>query len=180
MSPRPLRFLAALALAAATTSGFLPGTAQAAPADSWTDGPCTGSTGVTVVADFTHFADGTVVRRCDTGSPTTAYQAIDDVGLDPAHGAGQGQSGPYQYLCRIDDKPSAADDGCTGFATDAPYWAFWVPDSADTDWAYATEGVDTYAPPAGDVLGFSFGAGTTDDPNQMSLSLADARQPAAS
>jgi hypothetical protein len=59
----------------------------------------------------------------------------------------------------------------------APYWAFWVPDVSDTDWAYAEEGVDTYAPAAGVVLGFSFGAGSVSDPNQLSITLAQAKDP---
>lgn len=161
-------------LLAVLASGFAAAPATARPL-AWTEGPCAGTAGVTVVADFTKFDGGTVIRRCDTGSPATAFAALAGVDLAPAHGTGEGESGPYEYLCRIDELPGSADDTCTGFLPDAPYWAFWVPDTADVDWAYAEEGVDTYAPAAGAVLGFSFGAGTDEDPNEMSLNLAEAK-----
>ncbi|GAA1960045.1 hypothetical protein [Amycolatopsis minnesotensis] len=153
-------------------------TATARPALAWTDGPCTGTTGVTVVADLTKFPGGQVVRRCDTGAPATAFAALTDVGLAPEHGTGEGQSGPYDYLCRIQSLPTTANDPCTGFRPNAGYWAFWVPDNANANWGYAEEGVDTYQPASGVVLGFSFGAGTASDPNQMSLTLAQAKDPA--
>ncbi|AOS63503.1 hypothetical protein [Actinoalloteichus hymeniacidonis] len=144
---------------------------------AWTDGPCTGSSGVTVVVDFTGHAGGEVVRRCTDLDPATAFAALTDVDVAPEHGVGEGEAGPYQYLCRIDGLPSATDDSCTGFLPDASYWAFWVPDVTGTAWGYADEGVDTYDPPSGDVLGFSFGAGTAADPNEMSLTLAEALDP---
>jgi hypothetical protein len=160
----------------ALAAPLLAAPAFAAPA-AVTDGPCTGTEGVTVVVDETHFTGEPVIRKCVAGDPDTAYDALTSAGVGPVHGTGQGQDGPYQYLCRIDGLPTAADDPCTGFATDAPYWAFWVPDTEDADWAYADEGVDTQDPAPGTVLGFSFGAGTTSDPNQMSLTLAQARDP---
>ncbi|APU15664.1 MULTISPECIES: hypothetical protein [Actinoalloteichus] len=144
---------------------------------AWTDGPCTGTTGVTVVVDFTGHAGGDVVRRCTDGDPATAFAALTDVDVAPEHGIGQGETGPYQYLCRIDGLPSATADACDGFLPNAPYWAFWVPDVAGDAWGYADEGVDTYDPPLGDVLGFSFGAGTVADPNEMSLTLDEALDP---
>lgn len=143
---------------------------------AWTEGPCDPlSQGVTVVADLTKFSGGKVIRRCATDAPKTAFAALESTGLKPAHGTGDGQTGPYQYLCRINGLP--ATDPCTGFVPNAPYWAFWVPDSANANWAYAQEGVDTYKPVNGVVIGFSFGAGTATDPNQMSLTLAQAKDP---
>ncbi|MFC4082174.1 hypothetical protein [Amycolatopsis samaneae] len=162
-------FLAALVVTAAP--------ANAAPTAAWTEGPCAGTPGITVVADLTKFPGGKVVRRCATGSPATAFAALAEVGLSPEHGTGQGQNGPYEYLCRIDGHPTAAEDPCTGFVPDAGYWGFWVPDTANANWTYALEGVDTYHPASGVVLGFSFGAGTASDPNAMSLTLAQAKDP---
>ncbi|WP_158884372.1 hypothetical protein [Amycolatopsis anabasis] len=175
MTRRVLALLFTLFASALLIGG--PATAAPARVAGWTEGPCTGPTGVTVVADLTKFPGGSVIRRCDTGTPATAFAALADVGLNPEHGTGEGQTGPYEYLCRINGKPAPAQDPCTGFAPNAPYWAFWVPDSANANWTYASEGVDTYVPAAGVVLGFSYGAGTASDPNQMSLTLAQAKDP---
>ncbi|MFD2474741.1 hypothetical protein [Amycolatopsis silviterrae] len=155
---------------------FVSSPAVAAPA-SYTDGPCQGSSGVTVVVDATHFAGAKVTRRCVAGDPETAFEALSEAGFSPVHGTGQGQQGPYQYLCRIDARPSTSADPCTGFVANAPYWAYWVPDAQNASWTYAEEGVDTSDPAPGTVLGFSFGAGTATDPNQMSLTLAQAKDP---
>lgn len=171
------RMILAIVLTALLGTALLATTGRRADAATWTSGPCSGTSGVTVVADFTHFSGGTVIRRCDKSHPATAYAALSDVALNPVHGTGQGQSGPYQYLCRINGKPTTSADPCTGFKVNAPYWAFWVPDSANANWAYADLGVDSYHPAAGVFLGFSFGAGTTSDPNQMSITLAQAKTP---
>ncbi|OZM72060.1 hypothetical protein CFN78_16050 [Amycolatopsis antarctica] len=180
MTRRALALLLPLFASVLVTATPAAATPAASPAEAtlaWTEGPCPGTTGVTVVADLAAFPGGSVVRRCDTGTPATAFAALTDVELAPEHGTGEGETGPYEYLCRIDALPATADDSCAGFAPDAPYWAFWVPDTTTANWGYAEEGVDTYAPAAGVVLGFSFGAGTASDPNEMSLTLAQAKDP---
>ena len=162
---------------AALGTGTLAAPAQAAAPTAWKSGPCAPGRGVTVIADLTHFSGGKVVRRCDLSVPATSYQALVDVGLGPVRGTGEGQHGPYQYLCRISARPTPAQDPCTGFRPAAPYWAFWVPNADRGDWAYADEGVDTHQPTAGAVLGFSFGAGSDTDPNRMSLTPQQATDP---
>ncbi|ASO20853.1 hypothetical protein FHR81_001822 [Actinoalloteichus hoggarensis] len=172
-------FAGSLLLFGGTAAAAVP--AETSAADSaavvFAEGPCTGPTGVTVVVDFTGHAGGDVVRHCTESDPATAFAALAGLGLAPEHGIGQGEAGPYQYLCRIDGLPSLADDACDGFLPNAPYWAFWVPNATADAWGYADEGVDTYDPPQGDVLGFSFGAGTAADPNEMSLTLEEALDP---
>ncbi|WP_344314825.1 hypothetical protein [Fodinicola feengrottensis] len=142
-------------------------TPTARSGQTWTDGPCVGGSGVTVVADLTPFDGGAVVRRCDPGQPSSAFQALAEVGLAPARGTGKKGNGTYEYLCRITDLPAA--DGCTGYQS-GPGWALSVPDANSTEWKHVGQAVDKYRPPAGALLGFSYGT----NPNLPSVSPRDA------
>jgi hypothetical protein len=132
-----------------------------------------------VIADLTGFPGGELIRRCDTGKPKSAYQALVDVRLTPARGTGETTNGKYGYLCRITGLPQTTDDACTGFVTGKPSWAFSVPNAARTAWTTPDTGVDQFAPAVGEVLGFSYGSSEGATTNQPSVSVQDAIKPAA-
>ncbi len=115
------------------------------------DGPCPGTTGVTVVVDY-HALGGGVVVRCAPGSPATGFKALQAAGFDLV----EVQNVPG-FLCRIDDKPSAAQEPCLNTPPANAYWSYWHADRGGS-WAVSQQGGKTRKPPPGSVDGWSFGA----------------------
>ena len=66
--------VAAAVLAVATMLGVSP------PPAAGANGPCPGTTGVTVVVDFQGLGGG-IVTRCATGSPASGFAALKAVGF---------------------------------------------------------------------------------------------------
>jgi hypothetical protein len=62
------------------------------------------------------------------------------------------------FVCRIDGYPTKATDACVGTPPASAYWAFFHA-SRGGSWAYSSQGVMSYTPPAGSVIGFAFGSG---------------------
>jgi hypothetical protein len=113
------------------------------------DGPCPGTTGVTVVVDY-HALGGGVVVRCAPGSPATGFKALQAAGFDLV----EVQNVPG-FLCRIDGKPGAAQDPCLNTPPGSAYWSYWHAERGGS-WVTNQQGGKTRKPPPGSVDGWSF------------------------
>jgi hypothetical protein len=138
---RLLTFLACVALAAATVIAEAPFQPAHAAA-------CSGTTGVTVVVDFTALGGG-IQTGCDTGDPTTGLAALTGAGFSYAF-----VPRFPGFICRINALPNPCNN-----APATAYWSYWHASPHGT-WSYSTVGAGSYDPPQGSVEGWAFGAGT--------------------
>ncbi|HEY8058388.1 MAG TPA: hypothetical protein VID94_06540, partial [Acidimicrobiales bacterium] len=113
------------------------------------DGPCPGSTGVTVVVDFQVLGGG-VLTRCAPGAPVSGFDALKGAGFSIA----EVQNVPG-FLCRIDGKPTVAQDRCVNTPPASAYWSYWHAPRGGA-WVTSQEGGKTRKPPIGSVDGWSF------------------------
>lgn len=144
------RWSAPILVAALLATGTLLASGPGPVAGS--DGPCPGTTGVTVVVDY-HALGGGVVVRCAPGSPASGFKALQAAGFDLV----EVQNVPG-FLCRIDGKPNAAQDACRNTPPASAYWSYWHADRGGS-WVASQQGGKTRKPPPGSVDGWSF----TDD-----------------
>lgn len=113
------------------------------------NGPCPGTTGVTVVVDFQALGGGVVVR-CAPSSPATGFKALTSAGFSIE----EVRNVPG-FLCRIDGRPDAAQDSCINTPPATAYWSYWHA-SRGGMWVASQEGGKTRTPPPGSVDGWSF------------------------
>ncbi len=144
------RWSAPILVAALLAAGSLLASSPGPVAGS--DGPCPGTTGVTVVVDY-HALGGGVVVRCAPGSPASGFKALQAAGFDLV----EVQNVPG-FLCRIDGKPNASQDPCLNTPPASAYWSYWHADRGGS-WVTSQQGGKTRKPPPGSVDGWSF----TDD-----------------
>jgi hypothetical protein len=138
--------LAAAVLAVAGLVGISP------PSAAGANGPCPGTTGVTVVVDFQGLGGG-IVTRCATGSPASGFKALEAVGLSVTQ-----VQNMYGFLCRIDGRPAPAQEDCLHTPPATAYWSYWRANRGEA-WVANSEGGLTRKPPAGSVDGWSFSSG---------------------
>jgi len=139
------RAVASLALAGLVAAGLV--VAEAAPRSALA-ASCSGTSGVTVVVDFTALGGGSRVE-CAPGDPASGLAALTGAGFS------------YSFVprspglvCRIDALPNP----CNG-APVAAYWSYWHAPSGGS-WTYSTVGAGSYDPAPGTVQGWAFGAGS--------------------
>jgi hypothetical protein len=108
---------------------------------------CSGTSGVTVVVDFTAFG-GAVEVECATGDPASGLAALTAAGFSFSF-----VPGFPGFVCRIDGLP----DPCNGAPATA-FWSYWHAEPGGT-WTFSTSGAGTYDPAPGTVEGWAFGAG---------------------
>ncbi|MEV0460992.1 hypothetical protein [Catellatospora methionotrophica] len=113
-----------------------------------------GSTGVTVVVDFTALGAGVVVA-CAPGDPTS--------GLTALTGAGYSVTGTQRwglaFVCRINNLPAPAQQACVNTPPASAYWSYWHASTHGAAWTYSTLGASSYNPAPGSVEGWAFGSG---------------------
>jgi hypothetical protein len=148
------RLLIALALVAG--SAFAP--ELAAPASAGVvSGSCPTSKGVTVVVNFGSLGGGTQVH-CYAGATSSTS------GLSALHGAGFSTVGTQHdgdgFVCRIDDKPDAAQENCINTPPASAYWSYWQATNGGS-WVYSSLGGASSHVHAGGFEGWSFGNGGT-------------------
>jgi hypothetical protein len=142
---------AALLLVAAVLA---PGLAQPAEAGV-VSGACTTSKGVTVVVNYGSLGGGVQVH-CDTGatSSTTGLTALK---------SGFTTQGTYHdgpgFVCRINGKPTPAQDPCIKTPPGTAYWSYWHATNGGT-WTYSTLGAMSRKVTVGGFEGWSFGDGS--------------------
>jgi hypothetical protein len=110
------------------------------------------TTGVTVAVDFTAFG-GKVVVRCAPGTPATGVAALQQAGFTPAGTTTYGLA----FICRINNKPSPAQQACITTPPANAYWAYYHANKGATTWAYTTQGASTYKPAQGSIEAWAFG-----------------------
>ncbi|MFI5534019.1 flagellar hook-length control protein FliK [Kitasatospora sp. NPDC051853] len=109
---------------------------------------CTGTSGVTVVVDFTAVGGG-IQTGCAPGDPASGLAALTGAGFSYSfHPRFPG------FVCRINSLPTV----CTN-PTGSAYWSYWHAQHG-TPWVYSNLGGASYDPAPGDVEGWAFGAGT--------------------
>jgi len=113
-------------------------------------GACTSSTGITVVVDMTAFGDGVHVR-CAPQPVSSGYEALTKAGFTI-----QGTAQFPGLLCRIDGRPTPAEDACQKAPPADAYWAYWHAPRGGS-WTYSTSGAGSRKPPPGSVEGWAFG-----------------------
>jgi hypothetical protein len=148
MTSVPRRWLAtALAALAVSTASVV---ADSAPASA---AACSPGTGVTVVVDYGSLGGGVVVG-CRLGDPSTGVQALQGAGFTVTGTTRWGLA----FVCRINGKPTAAQDPCVNTPPTTAYWSYWHASPGGT-WTYSTTGASTYNPAQGTVEGWRFGSG---------------------
>ncbi|WP_027347189.1 hypothetical protein [Hamadaea tsunoensis] len=144
------RLLAAFFAALAVTTVLV--AVEAAPAQA---AACSGTTGVTVVVDFAALGGG-VVTGCAVGDPATGLAALTGAGFTVAGTQRWGLA----FVCRINGKPTAAQDPCVNTPPATAYWSYWHASTHGAAWAYSSSGAGSYNPAPGSVEGWAYGAGT--------------------
>ncbi|MEV0645375.1 hypothetical protein AB0I28_08930 [Phytomonospora sp. NPDC050363] len=114
---------------------------------------CAGTTGVTVVVDFTAFG-GSVDTRCALGDPATGLEALEDAGFVITGTQRWGKA----FICRVDGLPLPAAEACVNTPPASAYWSYWHAAPGGT-WSYSTSGATSYNPAPGSVEGWAFGSG---------------------
>ena len=119
------------------------------PPVAGSDGPCPGTTGVTVVVDYQALGGGVMVH-CAAGSPATGFKALIAAGFDVE----EVRNVPG-FLCRIDGSPGLGRDPCINTPPAGAYWSYWHA-ARGGSWSSSQEGGKTRTPPVGSVDGWSF------------------------
>ena len=130
-----------LIAAACTTTPTAP-----TPGQTFKDGRCAGTEGVTVVVDFAPLADR-VVARCALGVQANGYAALTAIGL--GYDAGRFPGG----ICQIDGLPTQGYPYCW---TTGGYWSYWKAPAAGSAWTYSGTGPTVDALTPGSVEGWHF------------------------
>lgn len=141
----------AMAAAAAVVAAVLV-TADPAPQAAHA-AKCSGTSGVTVVVDFTAFG-GSVSVQCALGDPATGLAALQGAGFTPTGTQRWGLA----FICRINGLPTPANEPCVNTPPASAYWSYWHANSGGT-WSYSTSGATSYNPAPGTVEGWAFGSG---------------------
>jgi len=142
------RRAAALLAAVVVAAGLV--AAEARPAFA---AACAPGTGVTVVVDFGPLGGGVTVG-CHTGDPATGLAALTGAGFTVTGTQRWGLA----FVCRIDGKPTPAQDPCVNTPPATAYWSYWHA-SPGGAWTYSTVGAGAYNPAVGSVEGWRFGSG---------------------
>jgi len=145
------RRLATLLAATVTAAGLV--AADPAPPVAHA-AACSGTSGVTVVVDFTALGGGVQIG-CAPGDPATGLAALQGAGFTVTGTARWGLT----FVCRIDGLPTSATDPCVNTPPATAYWSYWHAPSGGA-WSYSTSGASSYDPAPGSVEGWSFGSGT--------------------
>ena len=127
------------------------------PTSAWSSGACPGSTGVTVIVDFTA-AGGDVETRCAPALPRTGLDALAAAGFAVTPVTTQ-----PAFVCRIDGLPGPDDETCSTTPPATAYWSYWTAPRGGA-WRYSPVGAAASRPVAGTVEGWSFVTGNTPKP----------------
>jgi hypothetical protein len=114
---------------------------------------CVGSTGVTVIVDFTAFGGG-VTTACALGDPTSGVTALTGAGFTVTGTQRWGLA----FVCRINNLPAPAAQACINTPPSSAYWSYWHATPGGT-WSYSSSGASSYNPAPGAVEGWAFGSG---------------------
>jgi len=145
---RGSRFAAGLAAAALCLASTTVIGAPAAAAG------CSTASGVTVVVDFASLGGGVVVG-CASGDPSSGVAALQAAGFVVTGTQVYGLA----FVCRIDGKPTAAQDACVVTPPASASWSYWHAQPGGS-WSFSSVGASSYNPALGTVEGWAFGSGS--------------------
>ncbi len=149
--------------------------APVSPASAAPAAACPAGTGVTVVVDFGTLGGGTQIR-CVTETVGSGFEALTKAGFTFA--------GTTQFpglLCRINGKPTPAQESCHTAPPSNRYWAYWSASQPGGSWAYNDMGAGNRVPPPGSVEGWAFSDGCRRTPGSApcaSLATTTTARPA--
>jgi hypothetical protein len=146
----PRRRVAVVIAAVLAAAGLVVADPLARPAAA---AACAPGAGVTVVVDFGPLGGGVQVG-CRLGDPPTGLAALQGAGFTVTGTTRWGLA----FVCRINGKPTPAQDPCVNTPPASAYWSYWhaAPGAA---WSYSTLGASSYNPAQGTVEGWRFGSG---------------------
>jgi hypothetical protein len=113
---------------------------------------CTTTSGVIVVVDFRHFG-GAIDRGC-APTPTTGYDALHNAGYTTSP---DNEDGPA-FVCRIDGKPTPAQEPCDRTPPTSSAWSYWYADPGHNSWSFHDLGAMSTHPKPGSVDAWVFGS----------------------
>jgi LPXTG-motif cell wall-anchored protein len=146
--------LRTVTVAAAVLGALAPGQPAFGDAAERTAGRCSPGNGVTVVVDYGPLgAPGgeRVQRGCDpAGADVPAATVIARAGFPVTYATGQ------PFICRIDGRPSPAEESCARTPPQDAYWGLFWADPTSGGWEYSTSGAATLVVPEGGALGLRF------------------------
>lgn len=152
--------VASAALLLLALAGCAAGAPDAAPTPDGSeapaaDGACAADE-VAIQVDFGSLGADQITDCAAAGSAVDALAAA-DITIEGTADYGD------QVVCRVDDQPAPDVEPCDTLPADA-YWALWVKEAPDAEWAYAEEGVATLQLDAGQSMGLVYTEGTDSVP----------------
>ena len=106
-----------------------------------------------MVVDFGVLGGGVQIR-CVTQSVSSGFDALVKAGFTYTNT----QRFPG-LLCRIDGKPTPAQDPCVNAPPSDRYWGYWTAPAPGGAWTYSDLGAGNRTPPPGSVEGWAFDDG---------------------
>lgn len=91
---------------------------------------------------------------CAPGDPASGFAALKGAGFEV-----DGASRSPSFLCRINGRPTPAQDPCVMPPPTTAYWSYWIADRGRS-WCYSNAGMLGRNPPRGTVEGWSFVTGS--------------------
>lgn len=155
LAPSAVAAAALLLIALAGCSAPVSDPAPSATESTADGGVCTDAE-VTVVVEFGSL-EAPAIRECAPAGPASEALAAADITTEGTADFGD------QVVCRVAEQPAPEVESCATLPADA-YWAMWVKDGAEAEWAYAEEGVATLELTAGQSLGLVYTEGTDSVP----------------
>ena len=139
----------------------------ASPAEAFSVGSTDSCDGVSIEVNYGILAtdrDGVCIEL--SGDDAVAIDVLNFAGIDVAGTDTYGD----QIICRVNGLPSADEpfvvegeephlETCADMPPAFAYWALWVKDDPQSEWAYAEEGVGTLVLKSGMTVGLVFSTG---------------------
>ncbi|HVW46622.1 MAG TPA: hypothetical protein VHA76_06195 [Solirubrobacterales bacterium] len=113
--------------------------------------PCEPNTGVTVIVDFQGLGNHDIKVGCALGEQGSGDEALVRAGFTIAGTDNYG----LNFICRIDELPTVAEQSCHGTPGATAYWEYWH-GKPGGQWEFSGEGAGQYQPRFGSVEGWGF------------------------
>ena len=157
----------ASALATACSSVLVIAGCAASPAEAFTLGDPASCDGVAVMVNYGILSTEREISCVEfTESNVMANDVLQFAGITTEGTETYGD----QVVCRVNGLPSESEpfvvegeephlESCEDMPPAYGYWALWVKQSAEAEWAYAEEGISTLPVEPGMTIGLAFSAG---------------------
>lgn len=154
--------------AASTTPETKPAATGAAEAETAAGADCAG---VNIVVDYGILDDSGLTVCADTTESILASEAIASTNITTTGNADYGDA----VVCRVNARPGDEEtvtvegqepfiEPCSAMSPAYAFWALWVKEAPDAEWAFAMEGLGTLKVEPGQSIGFVYTTGTGTEP----------------